>query len=240
MTTRTALITGAGRGLGRAIARRLAADGFAIVVVDLDGESARESAAELDGRAFAADVTDASSVAEVRDAIPRLDVLVNNAGIWRIGPFSDATVDDFRSVLEVNVLGTTLCTQTFAPLLAADGGGAVVNLSSAAAHTNSPGLGTYPASKAAVESLTRQHALELAPDVRVNAIAPGLIVTEGTGANYEGEAAAQRAAGVPLKRVGDPTDIADVAGFLVSHDARYVSGQVIYVDGGVSAGRAAM
>lgn len=238
----TALITGAGRGLGKAIATRLHGDGYSIVVLDSDKESGQNTAEQFAGRFFEADVSDVEQVVAVAAQLDRLDVLVNNAGIWRIGPFAQATAQEFLDVLKVNVLGTVLCTQAFAPLLASRGdhgrAGAIVNLSSAAAATNSPGLGTYPASKAGVETLTRQHALELAPHVRVNAIAPGLIVTEGTGTNYEGDAADQRAKAVPLRRVGGPEDIADVAGFLVSNDARYVTGQVIYVDGGISAGRA--
>jgi 3-oxoacyl-[acyl-carrier protein] reductase len=120
----------------------------------------------------------------------------------------------------------------------ANGGGSIVNLSSGAAWTNSPGVGIYPASKAAVESLTKQMAIEWGPQgVRANAVGPGLIVTEGTQANYQGERRVERGRPVPLRRVGEPQDIADVIAFLCSDDARYVSGQVVYVDGGVTAGR---
>ena len=136
-------------------------------------------------------------------------------------------------------MGVFFCTQALAPLMGP--GSAIVNLSSNAAYSNSPGLGIYPASKAAVESFTKQTALELSRrGIRVNAVGPGMIQTEGTQANYEGELGQRRAKAVPLGRNGQPDDIADVVGFLASDDARYVTGQVIYVDGGLSAGRAAL
>ena len=110
-------------------------------------------------------------------------------------------------------------------------------MSSGAAWTHSPGLGLYPATKSAVESLTRTMALELGTDnIRANAIGPGLIVSDGTAVNYEGERASERAKGVPMGRLGAPADIAAVVSFLCGEDSRYVSGQVIYVDGGITAG----
>jgi len=110
-----------------------------------------------------------------------------------------------------------------------------------AAATGSPGVGLYPASKAAIESLTRQMAIEFGPmGIRVNAVGPGLIVTEGTAHNYEGGKGEERARNVPLRRTGTPEDIADVVNFLASEQDRYVTGQVVYVDGGVTAGRVAM
>ena len=133
--------------------------------------------------------------------------------------------------------GTLYMTQAVVPGMRERRRGSIVNMSSGAAWTSSPGLGLYPATKSAVESLTRTMALELGPDnIRTNAIGPGLIVSEGTSANYEGERAAQRAKGVPIGRVGAPTDIADVVAFLCGDDSRYVNGQVIYVDGGITAG----
>jgi 3-oxoacyl-[acyl-carrier protein] reductase len=236
-----AVVTGAGRGLGKATAQRLARDGHDIVVLDLDAGAAAATATEVGGRGFGCDVTDPASVEAVAAQIERCDILVNNAGIWRFHSLLEADVRDLTDVLAVNVTGVVLCAKAFAPKMIAAGGGSIVNLSSGAAWTNSPGVGVYPATKAAVISLTKQMALEWGEHgIRANAVGPGLIVTEGTAGNYEGERRTERARSVPMRRVGEPRDIADVIAFLCSDDARYVSGQVIYVDGGVTAGRAAI
>jgi 3-oxoacyl-[acyl-carrier protein] reductase len=233
----TVVITGAGQGLGRADAVRLAADGWSVVCLDLNGDLARETADLVGGTSFAVDVTDREAVLAVADEVPECTALVNNAGIWKFHSILDMTPEQARSVFEVNVLGIIWCTQAFVPKMKAAGTGSIVNMSSGAAWTSSPGLGLYPATKSGVESLTKTMALELGPDnIRANAIGPGLIVSDGTAANYQGEAAAKRARGVPMARVGDPTDIADVVAFLCGNDSRYVSGQVIYVDGAVTAG----
>jgi 3-oxoacyl-[acyl-carrier protein] reductase len=231
-------VTGAGRGLGRAIAGRLCSDGHQIVAVDIDRASAEAAAVALGGTARECDVRDLAAVQAVAADVGPVDILVNNAGIWRFGPLMEAAAESIDDVLRVNLLGTLHCCQAFVPGMAERGGGAIVNLSSAAAVTRSPGIEVYPVSKGAVETLTGQLALELGPaGIRVNAVGPGLIVTEGTAVNYQGARRAERAQNVPLRRIGEPIDIANVVAFLVSDQASYVSGQVIYVDGGVSAGR---
>ena len=236
-----AVVTGAGRGLGRAIAGRLAADGHEIVAVDIDGASADAAASELGGKGRQCDVADIGAVRALAADVGPVDILINNAGIWRFGPLIDATAEDIDAVMRVNLLGTLHGCQAFSAGMAERGGGAIVNLSSAAAITRSPGIQVYPVTKGAVETLTGQLALELGPlGIRVNAVGPGLIVTEGTAPNFAGERRAERARQVPLRRVGAPTDIANAVAFLASDQASYVSGQILYVDGGVSAGRPAI
>ena len=233
-----AVITGAGRGLGRAIAKRLSADGHAVRAVDIDRASAEETAAMVGGTGHHCDVGDAEAVRALADEIGPVNILINNAGIWRFGPVLEASESDLSDVLRVNLLGTLHCCQAFSPGMAEGGGGAIVNLSSAAAAMHTSGVGIYPASKGAIELLTQQLAVELGPrSIRVNTVGPGLIVTEGTAANYEGDRQHERAQAVPLKRVGEPADIANVVAFLSSDQSSYVSGQVIYVDGGITAGR---
>jgi 3-oxoacyl-[acyl-carrier protein] reductase len=236
-----AVVTGAGQGIGKATAQRLARDGHHIVAVDRNGETAAKTAAEVGGESRECDVTDREAVHAMAATIDGCDILINNAGIWRFHSLLDMTVDDAQSVLAVNVLGIVWCTQAFVPKMIERGGGSIVSLSSGAAWTQSPGLGIYPATKSAVESLTKTLAIELGThNIRANAVGPGLIVSEGTSVNYQGDRAKERAKNVPMQRVGDPTEIADVIGFLCSHDARYVSGQVIYIDGGVTAGRTSL
>jgi NAD(P)-dependent dehydrogenase (short-subunit alcohol dehydrogenase family) len=217
----TAVVTGAGQGLGRATAVRLAADGFDVAAVDRNGDTAAATAEVVGGTAYTCDVRDREGVRALATEIGPVQALVNNAGIWRYSDLHSITPEDAHDVLDVNLLGTLWCIQAFAPLMTR--GGSIVNFS---------------ASKAAIEALTGQAAQELAPaGIRVNAVGPGSVLTEGTAPAYEGERFEARARMVPLGRVGTPEDIADVVSFLVSDAARYVSGQVVYVCGGVTASR---
>jgi NAD(P)-dependent dehydrogenase (short-subunit alcohol dehydrogenase family) len=234
---RTAVVTGAARGLGLATVERLTADGFTVWAVDLDGEELERSAAATGARTFALDVSDEAAVDELVGRVERCDALVNNAGIWRFTPLASTPMDEAQRVLQVNVLGPLLMMQRFLPLLAADDGGTIVNLSSITANYSPTGTGLYPASKAALETLTRIAAVEFGPrGVRCNAVGPGLIPTEPTGGHYGDEATrTRRGRTLPAGRYGRPEDIADVVSFFCSDDSRYVTGQVLYVDGGYTA-----
>ena len=224
---------------------RLARDGFFVYALDLAAAAAEETADRLralPGSRPEAGRSNATSpirqaLAEAAKAFERLDVLVNNAGIYRYGMLTESSDADLDDVLAVNLLGTFACTRAFLPALKA-ARGSVINLSSVAAVTNSPEFGIYPVTKVAVEGLTRQLALELGPSgIRLNAVGPGFIRTEGTDQSYQGDASDRRTQQVPLRRLGTPDDIADVIAFLAGPQSSYVSGQVIYVDGGLSAGR---
>ena len=234
---RVALVTGAGQGLGRATAEALHASGHHIIAVDRDLEKATATANALGGEAIACDVSDRTAVAALAASIPDgVDVLVNNAGIWRYGPLLTSDPADIEDVLRVNLMGTLWCSLAFAPAMAKRGGGAMVNLSSAAAAQRAQGVSIYPVSKAAIEALTQQLAVELAPQgIRVNAVAPGMILTEGTSNAHKG---GDRGKMVPLGYVGAPTDIAAAIHWLCSAEARYVTGQILHVDGGITCGRA--
>ncbi len=235
-TNSRALVTGAGRGIGRAAAHALAQRGYEVVVADLDATSAERVASEVGGRAVVFDVADREAVLAAVDEVGPIDALVNNAGIWRFAPILDADPLDIERVLAVNLLGTLWCIRAFVDSLA-ERRGSIVNLSSLAAKTYASGVGSYTVSKAAIEALTQQLARELGPrGIRVNCVGPGLVKTEGTEANYQGEAGRLRAMSVPLGRVGDAADIAAAIAWLASADSSYVSGQVIYVDGALGAG----
>jgi NAD(P)-dependent dehydrogenase (short-subunit alcohol dehydrogenase family) len=231
-----AVVTGAGQGLGRAIATRLVNDGHRVAVVDIDGAMAKAAAEALGADAYECDVTDRVGIRRLAEEIGPVQILVNNAGIWTYGPLIGAADTDIDRVLAVNLIGTLNCCQAFVPGMAATGGGAIVNFSSAAAAQAATVVEVYPIAKSAIEALTRQLALELGPSgIRVNAIGPGFTLTEGSAHAYEGDSQDKRAQMVPLRRIGTPTDIADAVGFLVSEQASYISGQILFVDGGLTA-----
>ncbi len=220
-----AVVTGAGRGIGASISGRLERDGFEVMRLDI---SAGAGVIECD-------VADPDAVRRVADDVGPVDVLVNNAGIWRFGPIESADPADFARVLAVNLGGTFHCTQSFGSSML-DRGGSIVNIVSIAAHSPNPAVGAYSPSKSAVLAFTRQTAVEWGPrGVRANAVGPGFVPTPGTGEVYDDESVRViRAGAVPLRRLGEPEDVANVVAFLAGDEAAYVTGQVIYVDGGVS------
>ena len=221
-----AVVTGGARGIGAAIVERLRADGYDVEVLDLVAS---------DG-VIGCDVTDAEAVREAAIEIGPVDVLVNNAGAWRFGALEDVSAEDFAVAIDVNLRGPFHTMQAFGPAMLERGSGAIVNVVSIAAKHANPAVGSYGPSKAGLLSLTEQVALEWGPrGVRCNAVGPGLVPTPGTGNVYDDPRVREiRAGAVPAGRLAQPADIANVVSFLVSDDAAYVNGQVIYVDGGLS------
>ena len=237
-----AVVTGAGRGIGAAIAARFFAEGAAVALWDVNGESADAGARQLDpalGRAAAAhvDVTDEAAVtravAETAKRWGRLDVLVNNAGILGLGTTAEMTVEAFERVMRVNVTGTFLCCRAAIPVMTRQGRGKIVNISSLSARTGRPVPVNYAASKGAVVSLTQTLAREVGPaGIFVNAIAPGPIATEMTG-QFTPESYARLTAGRAAQRDGAPADVADAAVYLASKRSDWVTGIVLDVNGGI-------
>lgn len=241
-TAKSALVTGAAGGLGLAIAKRLAEDGTAVAVIDIDAAGAETAAKEIDGaRGYGCDVTDETAVGALLDRFEAdfggaPDILVNNAGIVRFGDLLEHSVADFRKVLDVNLTGTFIMAQAVGRRMAARGSGSIVNITSLNAVATSPDAGAYPASKAAVAKLTEQLALTLAPKgVRVNAVGPGFIDSGMSSPIYrDPEVKKTRGASVPAGRIGESVDVANAVAFLASDQASYIHGQHILVDGGVS------
>lgn len=250
---RVALVTGAGRGIGRAIALRLAAEGADVVVAELDAASGVEAARAVEAqgrraRSVAADVArpeaSRAAVAAALETFGRLDVLVNNAGVVRARPLLEVTEADWDRTFAVNARGLFFCLQAAAREMARGGGGSIVNMASIAGRWGRPLLAAYAASKAAVISITQSAALALAPQrIRVNAVCPGVVDTpmwaqidrewgQAVGAQ-PGEVLAARVAAVPLGRIETPEDVAGLVAFLGSDDAAYITGQAINVCGGL-------
>jgi 3-oxoacyl-[acyl-carrier protein] reductase len=229
------IVTGAGHGIGRAVAERFARDSARVVVNDLNPERAAEVAGPIGGVAIAADVSSKTAVDEMFDRVlgefGRLDVLVNNAGnIYAARHFLEGDEAWWDAVLGVNLKGAYLCSQRAAHVMARQGRGSIINMSSGGATKAHRGNVAYDASKGGIEAMTRAMALDLAPyGVRVNAVVPGLIRTY----DVADEVAAERGKVVPMGRLGTPEDLAGPTVFLATEDARYITGTCLVVDGGV-------
>jgi 3-oxoacyl-[acyl-carrier protein] reductase len=236
---RVALVTGAGSGIGEATARRFAAEGAIVVVNDVDEGRAQAVARAIGAVAIAANVTRRDEVeqmaARVVAELGRLDVLINNAGINRDAMSHKMTDEQWDTVLAVNLKGTFLCAQAALPRMRERGWGRVVNTSSVGSLGNI-GQANYAASKAGVIGLTRTLALEYAKyGITVNCVAPGAVLTPML-AGVPDPIKEKITAGIPVGRIADPAEIAAVHAFLASDDAGYVTGQVLFVDGGMSVG----
>ena len=241
-----AFVTGAGHGIGRGIAEAFSASGAAVVVADREIAAAHEVAAGIsalggEALAVALDVREAQSareaVARVLERFGRIDVLVNNAGIYPNTPFMEMVEAEWDAVFDTNVKGIFLVSQAVAATMVAQArGGRIINISSGAAESGRAGAAHYCSTKAAVNMLTRVMALELSPHgITVNAVAPGLIEVPDWDLNEEYIEAILRA--TPVGRLGQPSDVANVVLFLANPAAEFITGSVYGVDGGVMAGR---
>jgi glucose 1-dehydrogenase/3-oxoacyl-[acyl-carrier protein] reductase len=241
---KTALVTGAARGIGLAVARALARQGADVAVNDIDDQvtSVAEEICAVGRRSVAVpgDVSRRSDVetvfARAWEELGPLDILVNNAGIETIVGLLELTDDQWTRVTDVNLRGTWLCSQVFArKLLDSDRAGAIVNLGSIQAGLSLPGRTHYAPTKRGVEALTRNLAVELADHrIRVNCVHPGVIETDMTRWVTEDPEVLEAVLGkIPQGRVGQPEEVASIIAFLASDESSYVTGQAIYVDGGM-------
>jgi len=242
---RVALVTGAGNGIGRAIAQRLALEGMQVAVLDCDGASAQTVAAEISGLAVTADVTSPTGLAAAVDTVlarlGRVDVLVNNAGIAWMGPALDMPLEALQAMLRVNVEGVFLASRTVLPHMIARRSGSVINLASWAGKTGNAYFAGYSASKFAVIGLTQALAREMAPHgIRVNAICPGIVVDTPMRTAIEAQQrqfglpeTTEREKSIPVGRVSVPGDVARVAAFLASDESSYMTGESINLSGGL-------
>ncbi|MBC7380338.1 MAG: SDR family oxidoreductase [Burkholderiaceae bacterium] len=236
---RVCIVTGGSQGIGEACVRRFAREGAAAVIADVADGPGQALAAEHGALYVHCDVGDKTQVdalvAQVMARHGRIDVLVNNAGIFKAAEFLDVTEADFDAVLRVNIKGSFLMGQAVARVMAAQGGGNIVNMSSVNGVLAIPSIASYNVSKGGINQLTRVMALALVDKgIRVNAVAPGTIATElaAKAVLTSDEAKARIMSRTPMKRLGQPSEIADVVAWLVSDAASYVTGEIVVVDGG--------
>jgi len=238
---KTALVTGAARGIGLATAKRFLADGWRLALLDIDAENLARTCAALDRpdttMPIVCDVSDAAAVAaalaSVAERFGRLDALVNNAGIAIFKPILEVTPDDWARVLAVNLTGPFLVTQAAVPLMRDSGGGAIVNITSISGLRASTLRTAYGTSKAGLAHLTKQQAAELAAlGIRVNAVAPGPVDTAMAKAVHTPEIRQDYHDHMPLNRYGFEEELAEAIHFLCSDRASYITGQILAVDGG--------
>ncbi|MFJ4653200.1 SDR family oxidoreductase [Nocardia sp. NPDC088792] len=239
---KTAIVTGASRGIGLGIAQRLVDEGAKVVITARKKEALDEAVAQLGGPAHALGVAgkaddiahQVETIGLAIDTFGSADLLVNNAGINPVfGPMVELDLDAARKIVNVNCLAALSWVQQIYKAWMNEHGGAVVNVSSVAGLKPAPGIGFYGSSKAMLTHITQELAVELGPNIRVNAVAPAVVKTKFASALYEGRED-EVAAPYPLKRLGVPEDIGGVVAFLLSADASWLTGQLVVIDGGVT------
>jgi NAD(P)-dependent dehydrogenase (short-subunit alcohol dehydrogenase family) len=238
---RVAFVTGAGSDIGRAIADRLARDGYSLVLMDVDRAALDAASTSAESQAFVCDVSDEAAVRDVAaqalQNTGEAKVLVNNAAVVVRQSLLETPLSEWRRVFEVNLHGAFVCTKVLGRHLLEAGGGAILNVASTTGTvTTEPGTSAYSASKAALLALTESTAIELgAHHIRCNCVSPGFVRTRATEAAYASpDVLGVREAAVPLGRVGCPDDIADAVAFLVSDQAQFITGENLIVDGGLT------
>ena len=235
-----AVVTGGASGIGRATARRMAEEGAAVAVVDINGDAAGACARDIGGTAHVADVADPEGLREAFDAAAEamggMTILFNNAGVGNLSPLHEWEPDEWNRLVSINLTGVYLGFRAAVPHLEASGGGSIVSTASISGTRPAAGEAPYAASKAGVAAITASAALEYGPHIRVNAVSPGMIATALTAPllqflPHEQERYERT---TPVGRLGQPEDIADVVVFLCSDLARFITGQNIVVDGGMT------